>query len=190
MSEIYKNPSQQSDSMLKIQLPSHKPTQQELDDEVRNMFKSRKEGLDYIEKTYPSGWERKNAMSRLDRVYPEVRSWGEDMDRQYASDFFQQSRGNRDGYINHMIERFGVPRGSTRAKELAHYGDEYDILDLMQDMNVGFNFDGLEQYKNNPHAMVVSHPKHYKSVILGARDNYEAKRKFAESILKDLKRKK
>lgn len=118
----------------------------------------------------------------------QVESWGEDMNRKYASDFFKQANGNRDAYIEHMVGRFGIPKGSTREKEIAHYGDEFDTLDLMKDMQAGFNFDGLEQYKHNPYAVVVSHPKHYKTVILGSRDFEDAKRKFAESILKDLKK--
>ena len=68
-----KNPNQLAENYLHIN-SGHTPTQEELDDEVREMFRNRPEGLNYIYDTYPKGEERTNALNRLNRVYPETRN--------------------------------------------------------------------------------------------------------------------
>lgn len=56
---------------LVLNLKTPKITQETLDDEVRSMFKSRKEGLDYINsQQWENDESKQNAMSRLDKVYP------------------------------------------------------------------------------------------------------------------------
>lgn len=57
-----------------INLMTPKVTKDTLDDEVRKMFDTREEGLKYIYGNFPEGDERKNALERLDRAYPETRN--------------------------------------------------------------------------------------------------------------------
>ena len=57
-----------------------------------------------------------------------VKTVGEDMDNYYNREFFKQANGNRDEFIRHNLARFGIPKGSTRAKETEHYGSVFDKL--------------------------------------------------------------
>ena len=66
-----KTGTQLANNMIRINLPSHPATDKELDDEVRSMFRNRKEGLDYIKSNFTKGPDKLNAMKRLNRVYPE-----------------------------------------------------------------------------------------------------------------------
>ena len=68
-----------------------------LDEEVRDMFHNRPEGLEYIYDNFAEGDERNNALKRLDRVYPDQRNL----------------RQRWDDYIN-----YGLPHGSDRYPEL------------------------------------------------------------------------
>ena len=65
--KVYKNPLDLSTSLVFHNQPV---TQEILDNETRNLFKNRKEGLDYIYSNFGEGTERDNALKRLDRVYP------------------------------------------------------------------------------------------------------------------------
>ena len=59
---------------LVLNLKTPKITQESLDDEIREMFKNRKEGLDFINsQDWESEQSKQNAMKRLDRVYPRTR---------------------------------------------------------------------------------------------------------------------
>ena len=53
---------------------------------------------------------------------------GEDLDNYYNNEFFKQANGDRNAFIEHNINRFGVPRGSNRNKEVEHYGQVFDRL--------------------------------------------------------------
>ena len=54
----------------------------------------------------------------------------------------------------------------------------------MKDMEVQVDYDADSQ---NRGAFIVSHPKYYKAIIIGARDKEHAKKMFAEEILKSKK---
>ena len=75
----FKNPKELANS-FSLNIPTHTPTQEELDNEVREMFDSRPEGLKYIYGNYSEGKDRENALSRLNRVYPENRTTKERFD--------------------------------------------------------------------------------------------------------------
>lgn len=71
--EQFKNPQDLAGQL--IHLPESKVTQKDLNNEVRSMFKNRKEGLDYIDKNFANDEKGKqNAMARLDKVYPSTRA--------------------------------------------------------------------------------------------------------------------
>ncbi len=53
-------------------------------------------------------------------------SVGEDATKMYAKAFYKQSNGDRDAFIQHNINRFGIPRGSSRKKEEEYYGKQWD----------------------------------------------------------------
>lgn len=56
---------------LVLNLKTPEITQESLDNEIRSMFKNRKEGLDYINsQQWDNDEAKQNAMSRLDKVYP------------------------------------------------------------------------------------------------------------------------
>ena len=56
---------------LVLNLKTPKITQDTLDDEVRGMFKNRKEGLDYINsQQWDNDEAKQNALDRLGKVYP------------------------------------------------------------------------------------------------------------------------
>ena len=57
-----------------------------------------------------------------------VKTWGEDLTDFYNNEFYKQANGNRDEFIKHNIDRFGIPRGSTRQKEMEHYGSVFDKM--------------------------------------------------------------
>lgn len=89
------NPRELSKQLIHLKTP--KVTQDTLDEEVRDMFANRPEGLEYIYDNFAEGDERNNALKRLDRVYPEQRTLKE----------------RWDDYIN-----YGLPHGSERYPEL------------------------------------------------------------------------
>ena len=63
---------------------------------------------------------------------PTKKTVGEDLTKTYSEQFFKESGGDRNKYIEHNITRFGIPRGSTRAKEIEHYGKEFDDISAKQ----------------------------------------------------------
>lgn len=65
--KVFKNPVDQAAS---LNFPTKPVTKALLDKEVRNLFKNRQEGLDYINANFEDGPERENALRRLGRVYP------------------------------------------------------------------------------------------------------------------------
>ena len=77
------------------------------------------DATDYYETIKPQKVER-------DEDYE--RSWGEDSDKYYNEEFFKQAKGDRNAFIEHNINRFGIPRGSNRNKEVEHYGQVFDRL--------------------------------------------------------------
>lgn len=56
------------------------------------------------------------------------KSVGEDLTDFYNKQFFKQANGDRNAFIEHNISRFGIPRGSSKAKEVEHYGQVFDKL--------------------------------------------------------------
>ncbi len=58
---------------LVLNLKTPKITQESLDNEVREMFKNREEGLNFINsQDWESEQSKQNAMKSLDRVYPDI----------------------------------------------------------------------------------------------------------------------
>ena len=57
-----------------------------------------------------------------------VKTWGEDLTNFYNNEFYKQANGNRDEFIKHNIDRFGIPKGSSRKKEMEHYGSVFDKM--------------------------------------------------------------
>ena len=100
----YKSPKLMADNWRKsLNFPqSNQATQEDLDEEVRELFNNRPEGLEYIYDTFPQGDDRTHALERLNRVYPETRNL----------------RERWEDYIN-----YGVPHGSERLPEL--WNDEF-----------------------------------------------------------------
>lgn len=70
MAQQFKNPNEQANS-LSLNFPTKPVSKEMLDNEVKSMFRNRKEGLEYINSNYPKGHkDRENALKRLDSVYP------------------------------------------------------------------------------------------------------------------------
>lgn len=57
-----------------------------------------------------------------------VKTWGEDLNDTYNKEFFKQANGDKEQFIQHSINRFGIPRGSSREKEIKYYGDVFDKM--------------------------------------------------------------
>ncbi len=55
---------------------------------------------------------------------------GSDLSNYYDKEFFKAANGNKEQFVNHMINRFGIPRGSNRAKEIDFYGKKFDKMNL------------------------------------------------------------
>lgn len=62
------------EAQTSLNFPStKKPNQRALDKEVKDMFKNREEGLNYINKNFDNPKDKQNALNRLDRVYPSLK---------------------------------------------------------------------------------------------------------------------
>lgn len=96
----FKNPKELSDNYLHLGR-GHTPSQEELDNEVRNMFRNREEGLKYIYGSFNEGQDRNNALERLNKVYPENRTlrdrWNNYLDNGFLGD-------NVDYWNNEAVE--------------------------------------------------------------------------------------
>ena len=58
------------DQAASLSFPTKPVTKELLDSEVKNLFKNRQEGLDYINANFEEGPGKENALRRLGRVYP------------------------------------------------------------------------------------------------------------------------
>ena len=56
------------------------------------------------------------------------RTVGEDLSDLYEKEFFKQANGNKEDFVNHFINRFGVPRGSSKKREMEYYSKRFDEL--------------------------------------------------------------
>lgn len=57
---------------------------------------------------------------------------GEDLQEMYEKEFFKQANGNKEDFVNHFINRFGVPKGSSKKREAEFYGKRFDELSANQ----------------------------------------------------------
>lgn len=57
---------------------------------------------------------------------------GEDLQEMYEKEFFKQANGNKEDFVNHFINRFGVPKGSSKKREAEFYGKRFDELGANQ----------------------------------------------------------
>jgi len=53
---------------------------------------------------------------------------GEDMHNFYLSQFFKEANGDRNQFIQHFLNRFGVPKGSSRKREEDYFGKRFDEM--------------------------------------------------------------
>lgn len=156
-----------------LNFPSHKPTKEELDNEVKKMFSSKEEALDYankemggdkdaierinsafgedskendyvsqfteLSKQYMSAKTKKereeindkmNALKRqqFPEDYENEKSVGEDTQDMYMEEFYKEANGDKNKFVNHFLNRFGVPKGSTKEKEVAFYSKKFDEM--------------------------------------------------------------
>lgn len=94
--KVFKSPLDQAAS---LNFPTKPVTKGLLDNEVKNLFKNRQEGLDYINATFEEGPDKENALRRLGRVYPSTR----DKWNRYMKNGFSGNTRTIDKY-NKLIE--------------------------------------------------------------------------------------
>lgn len=106
-----------------------------------------------VEVTTPSGteWVTKDELSDMVKNAMKVpgkgksktgepkpkKTVGEDLQGMYEREFFKQANGNKEDFVNHFIDRFGVPRGSSRKREAEFYGRRFDELSASQGQSEG-----------------------------------------------------
>lgn len=74
---------------------------------------------------------------------------GETLQEMYEREFFKQANGNKEDFINHFINRFGVPRGSSRKREAEFYGKRFDELSASQGGSNNENEGQIDERKIN-----------------------------------------
>lgn len=122
---------------LVLNLKTPKVTQEMLDDDVRSMFKNRKEGMDFINsQEWESDEGKQHAISRLDRVYPRIV-------RGSSPEYTERINSQYEGALPLLKEK-GYPVDKWDMK-----GIENHIRDLFTNSNSDEEMQGL--YKQGKH---------------------------------------
>lgn len=104
----------------------------------------------------PPGWTdpddlpggKNNPIESNDEAPKPKKTVGEDLQEMYERAFFEQANGNKEDFVNHFINRFGVPRGSSRRREAEFYGKRFDKLNASQ--NDSWNAENPKYKDFNP----------------------------------------